>query len=145
MQASDQKRCISGSLYLPAHGELHAHPNYIPLVQHFKSYHGKSDTVGSSFPRTGRPGSPQWMKAPLTAIRAHDHGHEAAVVGHVVAEYCGLVTLAIPYSPVAGPLGFKALPPLYLLAVVVVVAYFASAELTKRWFYRERGASAKQL
>ena len=32
-----------------------------------------------------------------------------------MAEYCGLVTLAIPYSPVAGPLGFKALPPLYLL------------------------------
>ena len=63
-----------------------------------------------------------------------------------MAESCGLVTLAIPYWPVAGPLGFKALPPLYLLAVVVlVVAYFASAELTKRWFYRERGASAKQL
>ena len=42
-------------------------------------------------------------------------------------------------EPVAGPLGFKALPPLYLLAVVViVVAYFASAEMTKRWFYRER-------
>jgi hypothetical protein len=47
---------------------------------------------------------------------------------------------------VAGPLGFKALPPLYLLAVVViVVTYFASAELTKRWFYHERSASAKQL
>jgi len=43
---------------------------------------------------------------------------------------------------VAGPLGFKALPPLYLLSVVViVVAYFASAELTKRWFYRERKTS----
>jgi hypothetical protein len=53
MQASDQKRCISESLYLPAHGERHAHPNYIPLVQDFKSYHGKSDTVGSSFPRMG--------------------------------------------------------------------------------------------
>jgi hypothetical protein len=32
-----------------------------------------------------------------------------------------------------------------LAVVVIVVAYFASAELTKRWFYRERGASAKQL
>jgi hypothetical protein len=53
--------------------------------------------------------------------------------------------LAIPYSLVAGPLGFKALPPLYLLSVVIVVAYFASDELTKRRFYRERGASAKQL
>ena len=58
----------------------------------------------------------------------------------IVTGVVWLVTLAIPYSPVAGPLGFKALPPLYLLAVVViVVAYFASAELTKRWFYRERG------
>ena len=53
-----------------------------------------------------------------------------------------LVTLANHYSPVAVLLGFKALPPLYLLAVVViVVAYFASAELTKRWFYRERKTS----
>jgi hypothetical protein len=45
---------------------------------------------------------------------------------------------------VAGPLGFKALPPLYLLTVVlIVVAYFAFAELTKRWFYRERGAQVR--
>jgi len=59
-----------------------------------------------------------------------------------VAEHCGLVTLAIPFSPVAGPLGFEALPPLYLLSIVVIVmAYFASAELTKRWFYRESRAS----
>ena len=64
----------------------------------------------------------------------------------IVTGVVWLITLSIPYSPVAGPLGFKALPPLYLLAVVViVVAYFASTELTKRWFYRERGASAKQL
>jgi Mg2+-importing ATPase len=61
----------------------------------------------------------------------------------IVTGVVWLVTLAIPYSPVAGPLGFKALPPLYLLAVVV--AYFASAELTKRWFYRERSASARQF
>jgi len=39
-----------------------------------------------------RPGSPQWLRAPLIAMRAHDHGHEAAVVGRVVAEHCGLVT-----------------------------------------------------
>jgi hypothetical protein len=39
-------------------------------------------------------------------------------------------------------LGFKALPSLYLLSVVViVVAYFASAELTRRWFYRKRKTS----
>ena len=59
----------------------------------------------------------------------------------IVADHAG-----DPYSPVAGPAGFKALPPLYLLSVVViVVAYFASAELTKRWFYRERGTSTKQF
>jgi len=40
----------------------------------------------------GRPGSPQWLRAPLTAMHAHDHGHEAAFVGRVVAEHPGLVT-----------------------------------------------------
>jgi Mg2+-importing ATPase len=50
-----------------------------------------------------------------------------------------LVTLLIPFSPsIAGLLGFKALPPLYLLAMAAIVAaYFASAELTKRLFYRQ--------
>jgi len=56
----------------------------------------------------------------------------------IVTSVVWLVTLAIPCLPVAGPLGFKALPPLYLLSIVViVVAYFASAELTKQWFYCE--------
>jgi hypothetical protein len=40
----------------------------------------------------------------------------------------------------------SAKPNLYWsLLAVVVMAYFASAELTKRWFYRECGASAVQL
>jgi len=50
-----------------------------------------------------------------------------------------LVTLIIPYSPLAALLGFQALPPLYLLAVAaIIVLYFVSAELTKRWFYRKQ-------
>jgi Mg2+-importing ATPase len=47
-----------------------------------------------------------------------------------------LVTLLIPFSPIADVMDFQALPPLYLLAIVPIVAgYFASAELAKRWFY----------
>jgi Mg2+-importing ATPase len=48
-----------------------------------------------------------------------------------------LVTLLIPFSPIAGLLGFQALPSPYLLAIAAIVAaYFASAELAKRLFYR---------
>jgi Mg2+-importing ATPase len=51
-----------------------------------------------------------------------------------------LVTVLLPYTPLAGLLGFTTLPPLYLLAIVaIVVAYVASAELVKRWFYRHFG------
>jgi P-type Mg2+ transporter len=47
------------------------------------------------------------------------------------------ITLALPYTPLAGPLGFTPLPVTYLLAIGVIVGlYFASAEITKRWFYR---------
>jgi Mg2+-importing ATPase len=50
------------------------------------------------------------------------------------------ITLALPYSPLAGPLGFTPLPISYLLAIVVIIAlYFISAEITKRWFYRKYG------
>jgi Mg2+-importing ATPase len=48
-----------------------------------------------------------------------------------------LFTLAIPASPLAAPLGFEAPPPIYLLAVLfIVAAYFAFAEIAKRAFYR---------
>jgi Mg2+-importing ATPase len=51
-----------------------------------------------------------------------------------------LVTLLLPYSPLAGLLGFGALPPVYLLAIAAIVAaYVVSAELVKRWFYRHYG------
>jgi Mg2+-importing ATPase len=49
-----------------------------------------------------------------------------------------LVTLLLPYSPLAGVLDFKPLPFPYLVVIFgIVVLYFLSAELTKRWFYRQ--------
>ena len=56
-----------------------------------------------------------------------------AVTGVVI-----LITLWLPYSPLAGLLGFVPLPILYLPVIFGIVAlYFISAELTKRWFYRQ--------
>jgi P-type Mg2+ transporter len=52
-----------------------------------------------------------------------------------------LITLWLPYSPLAGLLGFTPLSISYLLVIFgIVVLYFMSAELTKRWFYRKFGA-----
>jgi Mg2+-importing ATPase len=48
-----------------------------------------------------------------------------------------LVTVAIPFSPLAGLMGFQPLNGQILLAVaVIVVLYFFSAEWAKRLFYR---------
>lgn len=48
-----------------------------------------------------------------------------------------LVTLVLPYSPLASVLGFTPLPILFLLAVFALVGvYFITAEVTKRWFFR---------
>ena len=49
----------------------------------------------------------------------------------------GIVTLLLPYSPLANILGFRplAISTLGLIAVIVIL-YFISAELVKRWFYR---------
>ncbi len=56
-----------------------------------------------------------------------------AVTGAVI-----LVTLLLPYSPLAGLLGFVPLSWPYLLIIFgIVVLYFLSAELTKRLFYRQ--------
>jgi P-type Mg2+ transporter len=51
------------------------------------------------------------------------------------AALCGVVlSSALPYLPVAGPLGFTALPPAYLLAVAVLAAaYLALVDTAKRW------------
>jgi Mg2+-importing ATPase len=49
-----------------------------------------------------------------------------------------LVTLALPYSPLAGILEFAPLPLPFLLAVfALVILYFLSAEFAKRWFFRK--------
>jgi Mg2+-importing ATPase len=48
------------------------------------------------------------------------------------------VTLALPYTPLAGLLGFTPLSLNYLLLIFGIVAlYFVSAELAKRWFYQQ--------
>jgi Mg2+-importing ATPase len=53
-------------------------------------------------------------------------------------------TVALPYTPMAGLLGFVPLPQRFLaILALIVLAYGASAELAKRWFYRKfrRGRS----
>ncbi|MBI3173805.1 MAG: magnesium-translocating P-type ATPase [Chloroflexi bacterium] len=47
------------------------------------------------------------------------------------------ITLALPYSPLAGLMGFQPLPAIYLVGIAgIILAYLIAAELTKRWFYR---------
>lgn len=48
-----------------------------------------------------------------------------------------VVTLVLPYTPLAGPLEFVPLPLYYIIIVIVILAlYFVSAELMKQAFYR---------
>jgi Mg2+-importing ATPase len=59
----------------------------------------------------------------------------AITAGVVVA------ALALPYLPFANLLGFKPLPPLYLVVIAaIVVGYLVTAEIAKRWFYRRYGS-----
>jgi Mg2+-importing ATPase len=47
-----------------------------------------------------------------------------------------LITLGLPYSPLAGLFSFTPLPVHYLLIIFgIVAAYFLTAEMAKRWFY----------
>lgn len=49
----------------------------------------------------------------------------------------GLVVLLLPYSPLAGLLGFTPLPPVFLLVLAgIMVLYVALAEIAKWAFYR---------
>jgi Mg2+-importing ATPase len=50
------------------------------------------------------------------------------------------ITLAIPYTPLAGILGFTPMPLTFLFVIFGIVAlYFISAELAKHWFYKHFG------
>ncbi len=55
----------------------------------------------------------------------------------IVTLIVGVVALLLPYSPLADILGFKplGLQALGLIAGIIIL-YFISAELVKRWFYR---------
>ncbi len=47
------------------------------------------------------------------------------------------LTLAIPYSPIAGFLGFSPIPPLFLLLLGIILAlYMLTAEVAKHFFYQ---------
>jgi Mg2+-importing ATPase len=49
-----------------------------------------------------------------------------------------LITLALPYTPLAGLLGFAALPPLYFVLLVIILGlYLTAAELAKSFFYKK--------
>ena len=54
------------------------------------------------------------------------------------------IGLALPYSPLASLLGFRSLPPLFLLILVGMAAtYLALAELGKAWFFRRDAGAAR--
>jgi Mg2+-importing ATPase len=54
------------------------------------------------------------------------------------------LTLALPYSPLAGVLGFSPLPPLFLaLLGGILLAYMLTAELVKHIFYRQMRGPAQ--
>ncbi|MCX6054372.1 MAG: magnesium-translocating P-type ATPase [Chloroflexi bacterium] len=58
-----------------------------------------------------------------------------AITGAVI-----MVTLWLPYSPLASLMGFTPLPITYLIVIFgMVIMYFISAEFLKRWFYRKYG------
>jgi Mg2+-importing ATPase len=55
----------------------------------------------------------------------------------IMTAMVGLVALLIPYSPLAGLMGFTPLPiPILGLILLIIGIYFLSAELAKRWFYQ---------
>jgi Mg2+-importing ATPase len=73
------------------------------------------------------------VRTRLPFTRSHPSRAMLAVTGAVI-----LATLCLPYSPLAGLLGFVPLSLPYLVVIIGIVAlYFLSAELTKRWFYRQ--------
>jgi Mg2+-importing ATPase len=72
------------------------------------------------------------LRTRLPLFRSRPSRAMLVVTGVVI-----LITLIVPYSPVASPLGFEALPPHYLLALgLIIVLYLATAETAKRLFYQ---------
>ena len=58
----------------------------------------------------------------------------------IVTGLVALVTLILPYSPLAGLMGFHPLPPYFLLVLAGIIGlYFLSAEFIKRWFFSRYG------
>jgi len=54
-----------------------------------------------------------------------------------VAVLVGVVALILPFSPLAGVMGFTPLPLGFVLVILLLAgAYIGAAEFTKRWFYR---------
>lgn len=52
----------------------------------------------------------------------------------------GLVVVALPFTPLAAPLGFRQLPIAWTaLMLLIVLVYVVSAELAKHWFFRSQG------
>ena len=72
------------------------------------------------------------VRTRLPFLRSHPSRAMLLMTGLV-----GLVTLGLPYTPLAGILGFDPLPARTLLAIFgIIVFYFVSAELLKGWFFR---------
>jgi hypothetical protein len=56
------------------------------------------------------------------------------------------VAAILPYTPLAGPLGFTALPPAFLLILAgLVVVYLALVEATKRTLFGRRTCGGRCL
>jgi Mg2+-importing ATPase len=76
------------------------------------------------------------LRTRLPLFRSQPSRAIMAVTGIV-----GLIALALPYSPLAGLLGFQPLPLVFLVSIAsIVLFYILLAEMTKRWFYRRFGA-----
>jgi len=72
------------------------------------------------------------------ALRTRLPFHQSKPSRPMLAISCAVavIALALPYSLLAELLGFKVLPPLYFVAIFgIILAYFTSAEMVKRWFF----------
>lgn len=99
-----------------------------------------ADAVLRSVNSTAAGLSSEAAQAALGRVGPNRIRAEARVTAAVM-----LLTLGLPYSPLARVLGFTPLPLLYLLFIFGIVAlYLTAAELTKRWFYRRYGAGGRE-